>query len=76
MMIADFSTTGPIEKTASEIALMHSVDKFFLYRVHSLCGIPSFTLEGSPEDWKKLRAKVEKMKDFELEWWTAKLLPV
>ena len=45
---ADFSTTGPAEKVASEITIMHTVKSYFEYIVHyCICGIPEITISVS-----------------------------
>ena len=77
LIVADFSTTGPTEKIASQITLMEAVKSFFEYRVmYSVCGIPDVTLIGTPEDWRKVREKASKLKDFGLDWWVNDLDPI
>ena len=52
---ADFTTTGPVERVASQIPLMESVKSYFEYIVDRLaCGIPSITLQGTVEDWQRV----------------------
>src|SRR5262249_21944116 len=46
LIVANFSTTGPVERAASEVVLLDSMQAFFSYEVHTICGIPSITLEG------------------------------
>ncbi len=70
-----FSTTTPIETTAFEIVLMDSVQDYFDYGM-SLCGIPSITLEGSPDDWRTLQEHTRTMGAFQLDWWTMLLDPI
>jgi len=36
--------------------------------LHSLCGIPSITLEGTPGDWQLLRERVGLFSRFGLSW--------
>ena len=76
MIVPSFSTTGPVEKAASEIVLMEAMQNYFTYSFRTACGIPEFTLEGTVEDWKQLREKAAKLSKFDLEWWTSHLLPV
>jgi hypothetical protein len=68
-LMANFSTTGPAERTVCQIALMDVFQPYFTYSLKCICGIPSITLEGSPSDWLALRNKVESLVDYELEWW-------
>lgn len=75
--IADFSTTGPVSRTVSEIVLMDVVQSYFEYSVFTDCGIPSVTLEGTPEDWKKLRDHVVGLKEYGgLDWWLDQVIPI
>ena len=75
--VADFSTTGADEKIASVVTLMKGVESYFKYTVHHLiCGIPSVTLTGTPEDWKKLLKKCDILKKFGLSTWYQWLNPV
>ena len=67
---ADFSTTGPTEHIASEITMMKTVKPYFNYIVGYVnCGIPSVTLEGTPEDWQKVMDKTKALSQYGLEWW-------
>jgi hypothetical protein len=74
--VSDFSTTGSKERIASKIVLLDAVKSYFDYELHSLCGIPSITLEGTVEDWQLLADKVEAFAVFNLEWWLAALRPI
>lgn len=74
--VCEFSTTGPVEKAAMEVALMDSLQSYFTYAVTTECGYPAITLEGSAEDWQKLRAKAEDLSELDLDWWMPHLLPV
>lgn len=76
LIVSDFSTTGHIEKAASEVVLMDAVQSYFSYMVKTLCGFPSITLEGEVEDWEKLLDKVYYMSELGLTWWTDYLIPV
>jgi hypothetical protein len=44
---------------------------FYVY-----CGIPSVTLEGTPEDWKKVLKKTQQLKKYDLDWWVNDLTPI
>ena len=74
---ADFSTTGPTERIASEITLMESVKSFFNYRViYMSCGIPNITLKGTPGDWKQVQAKAQQLSLYGLQAWVESLEPI
>jgi hypothetical protein len=71
---ADFTTTNWSDRIASEITLMKAVNPYFKYAVyHISCGIPSITLDGTPEDWQKVLDKTRALSKYGLEWWTSDL---
>jgi hypothetical protein len=76
LVVADFSTTGPIERAASEIVLMDAFQPYFEYEMLAGCGIPSITLLGTVDDWKSVRRRAAMLSEFGLEKWTKVLLPV
>lgn len=76
ILVADFTTTQPIHRTASEIALMHAMGKYFVYNLGTDCGIPAIILTGTVEDWEKLYEKASRLESLDLNWWLDELLPV
>jgi len=71
---ANFSTTGQVERVASQITLMESVKSYFEYIVYYIaCGIPSITLKGTPDDWRKVMDKTRRLSAYGLEEWTKSL---
>ena len=76
LIIADFSTTGPVERAASEIVLLDAVQSYFAYELLTACGIPSITLDGNENDWLSMSAKVEDFADLGLDWWIRHLQPI
>ncbi len=74
LMTADFTTTGITERIASQVSLMDVVKKYFIYtNIAAGCGIPSITLEGTPNDWQKVLDKVRSLKKYHLEKWASDL---
>ena len=74
---ANFSTTTPAEKIASDITIMEAMKSYFIYILPSpLCGIPKITLLGTPEDWRKISDKTKQLAKYDLAWWTDELVPV
>ena len=69
LLVPSFTTTGPVEKAASEIVLMNTFKEYFDLMVETECGIPKITLKGTTEDWKQLRERALGLAQFELEWW-------
>ena len=77
LMTCNFSTTGMIERMVSQITLMETVKEYFDYlELLAGCGIPSVTLEGTPDDWRLLREKTRKLGEFGVKKWTDKLDPI
>lgn len=72
---AEFSTTGPTETLCASIALMDVFQNYFDYSLHSMCGIPRITLEGSAEDWSLLRSRFQSWREWGLERWADALDP-
>lgn len=70
-----FSTTGPAEEISTLIAVMDALSSFFDFTTHSICGIPSVTLEGTPEDWALLRKTLASWAPIGLQTWIRALDP-
>jgi hypothetical protein len=75
-LVCDFTTTTPAARTASEIVLMDILERYFHYEAVCICGIPQITLEGSPDDWTRLRQKIEAVQRFGMGWWLQHLRPI
>ena len=57
--------------------LMDVMKAYYEYEVfYIVCGIPSVTLEGTPEDWKKVLKKTQQLKKYGLDWWVNDLTPI
>ena len=76
LVVADFSTTGEVERAVSELVLLDSMQSYFDYEVHTYCGIPEITLEGTVEDWRSIESRVAKFSGFGLNWWIGSLRPL
>ncbi len=76
-MACDFTTTNTTSRIASIITLMDAMQSFFTYVVlYCICGIPTITLTGTADDWRKLQQKLNLLKKFDLGWWYDYLHPV
>jgi len=75
-LVCDFSTTTPAIRTASEVAIMDTFSAYFDYEMMCVCGIPKIAIEGSLDDWRRIRARVEVLDTYRLEWWVARLRPI
>jgi hypothetical protein len=72
----DFSTTGPVDRAASEVVLLDAVRSYFSYALHTLCGIPAVTLEGTPDDWLVLAERAQGFEEYGLGAWLELLAPI
>jgi len=75
-LVCDFSTTTPIIRTASQVVMMEAFRPYCDYIAYCICGIPQITLHGTVEDWRTIRARVERLAPYQLSWWTDRLLPL
>lgn len=76
LLTCDFSTSGDVERIASEILLMDAYSPYFDYAAECVCGIPELTLLGEPKDWREMRQRVDVLAELGLEWWTSSLAPI
>ena len=78
-IVPAFSTTTLNDKSVSCIIMMATLKAYFSYGFSCLsCGLPQVTLEGTKEDWEKLRERIEKLKTYGVECvaWYHLLAPV
>ncbi|MFF4653248.1 DUF4419 domain-containing protein [Streptomyces sp. NPDC001380] len=73
-----FSTTTPVDASATLVSLMDVVSPYYDFSWISLCGIPRIRLEGTAQDWRLLTARVRGLEEwFEgLQPWLRNLRPV
>ncbi|HYF63739.1 MAG TPA: DUF4419 domain-containing protein [Herpetosiphonaceae bacterium] len=76
LMLCDFSTTTRNARIASQIVLMDALQRYFDYDLICVCGIPTVTLTGTLADWQNIRDRVERLGDYDLRWWTDRLLVI
>lgn len=76
LLQADFSTTCATSRIVSQIALMDTVKAYFEYTMACGCGFPKIELTGCVADWEHIRAKAEKLREFDMDFWLDVLLPV
>jgi hypothetical protein len=74
---ANFTTTTPTILTTSQVSILSAMKQYFSYSLlMGGCGISSITLEGSVEDWQKMKSKLEFLETKALKWWTKHLIPI
>jgi hypothetical protein len=75
-VLPSFSTTTDDDLVTCGVLFMAAMKKYFKYRSRSLCGIPNVTLEGTVGDWENILTRLNKLKEYELDWWQEMLHPV
>ena len=74
---SDFTTTNAATLLASQASIMSAMKHYFKYEVAmGGCGISYINLEGTLEDWKKIKSKLEFLSNFGLKWWTKHLIQI
>ena len=76
LMLCEFSTTTPIIRTASQVVMLDAFQQYFDFVANCICGIPTITVTGTVQDWITIRARVDVMAGYHLEWWTDRLNPI
>ena len=73
----NFSTTTQITQVTSQVSIMSAMKQYFTYKVSMMgCGISTISLEGSIQDWEKIKTKLEFLSTKGLEWYTKHLIPI
>ncbi|MFJ5984699.1 DUF4419 domain-containing protein [Lentzea sp. NPDC092896] len=72
----DFSTSTEIERVAGRVAMMDAYSPYYAYWAVCVCGIPSITLAGTADDWRKIRARVDDLGVLGLGQWVRSLAPI
>jgi len=79
-ILPNFTTTESKDKVVFSAIMMSSMQKYFDYKMCCMCGIPAVTLRGTPEDYIKLKEKVTRLAEFDLNGimvkWLALLTPI
>ena len=76
---SDFTTTEEVTLATSQATIMSAMKNYFEFNLGmGGCGISSITLEGTLEDWEKIKSKLNFLsaKHFGLQWWTKHLIPI
>lgn len=76
LYVQSFSTTTIAEKAAYEIALLDVMSGYFEYEYASACGIPEINIEGTKEDWLKIKNNLKQFKGYEIDNWINSLEPI
>lgn len=79
-ILPNFTTTTNNDTLVASVVMMSAMKSYFSYKMTLCCGIPNVTLLGTPEDWKKLRQRLEKLIEYDLDGhikeWYSLLVPI
>ena len=73
LVLENFSTTGRSDFMSYQVVLMDMVKEYFEYIVYTRCGIPEFNIKGSIDDWNKMKSKIQRFREFDLDSWVNNL---
>lgn len=81
IMLTDFSSKDEITRIVSQMTFMSSERAYCDFVIdHAIeymsCGIPCITIEGTPDDWRKVMKNTEQLKKYNLDWWVNDLIPI
>jgi hypothetical protein len=76
LIVSNFTTTTPTDKAAFEVTLMDAMSNYFEYEVTTACGIPQIYLEGSLNDWQKIKENIQKLRGYNIDNWINSLDPI
>jgi len=75
-LTSDFSTTNYDSLIISKLSIMGVFKEFFSYNLGvCVCGIPYIILEGTVDDYKKIKEKAEKLSKYKFEWYINRIIP-
>lgn len=72
----DFSTSTDVERMVGRVILLDAYSPYFAYWLMCVCGIPSITLTGTADDWRRIRSRVDTITEYGLETWCRSLRPI
>ncbi|CAI4219141.1 unnamed protein product [Parascedosporium putredinis] len=56
-ILPEFSTTTKVDQAVASVIFMGTLQKYFTYAWGTRCGLPSVTLLGTAQDWRRIRDK-------------------
>jgi len=76
LYVQSFSTTTATEKATYEVALLDVMSGYFEYEYATACGIPEINIEGTKEDWQKIKSNLKNFKGYNIDNWINSLEPI
>ena len=76
ILTPNFTTTNNDSLIVCKISIMGAFKKYFDYTMDLCgCGIPYLILEGTADDYKKIKAKATELKKYKFDWYINKIIP-
>ena len=73
----NFTTTTNNSRIICKLSIMGIFKKYFEYEMDCcICGNPYIILEGTSEDYIKIKKKAENLKKYEFEWYVDRIVPI
>jgi hypothetical protein len=72
----DFTTSTGVDRLAGRVVLLDVYSPYFAFWLEAVCGIPTVTLTGTVEDWRRIRARIDALPRFGLQTWCRSLAPI
>ncbi|WP_412543092.1 DUF4419 domain-containing protein [Longispora sp. K20-0274] len=72
----DFSTSTAVERTAGRVVMLDVYSPYFAFVMVAVCGIPTVTLTGTVEDWRRIAERVDTLDRYGLHEWRRSLAPI
>ena len=76
ILTPNYSTTDYDSLIVCKISIMGAFKKYFDYTLDMVgCGIPYLILEGTADDYEKIKSKAKYLSKYKFEWYINKIIP-
>ena len=76
LLTPNFTTTNNASLIICKISIMGAFKKYFDYTMNLCgCGVPYLILEGTAEDYKKIKEKALELKKYKFDWYIDRIIP-
>ena len=76
ILTPEFTTTNYDSIIICKLTIMCTFKKYFEYKYSTAgCGIPYIILEGTVEDYKKIKSKAAKLSKYQFNWYIDRIIP-
>jgi hypothetical protein len=73
----NFTTTDYDSKMICKLSIMGTFQQYFDFQFnYATCGIPYIILEGTSEDYRKIKNKAKFLKKYKFEWYINRITPI